>query len=212
MDLIIYLKPDSILDIGVGFGKYGVLCREYLELWDGRGRYSEFIRRIDGVEAFQNYITPLHRFVYSNIYVDDALDLIDKLDFNYDLVLLIDVLEHFKKEDGQLLLNKILRKNKALLVSTPKKVSDQKDAFNNTYEIHQSQWTKHELSLLGNSFFVQDNISYIAYIARNIELVNRVRKDFFRRKVKRIPGTAFIIKSYRRLMAKYKTVALKTWS
>jgi hypothetical protein len=45
MDNIIALKPKSILDIGTEFGKYGVLCREYLELWDGRQKY-EFTRRI----------------------------------------------------------------------------------------------------------------------------------------------------------------------
>ena len=48
MDIIIALKPFSVLDVGTSFGKYGVLCRKYLELWDGRTEY-EFIRRVDGV-------------------------------------------------------------------------------------------------------------------------------------------------------------------
>jgi hypothetical protein len=52
----------------MGFGKYGVLCREYLELWDGRENYHEFKRRIDGVEAYDKYITPIHKFVYNNMY------------------------------------------------------------------------------------------------------------------------------------------------
>ena len=112
MALIVYLKPTSVLDIGVGFGKYGVLCREYLELWDGRGNYSEFLRRIDGVEAFKKYITPLHKFVYNRLYDDDIMNIIDKIDFRYDLVLLIDVLEHFNIEQGNLLLSKILQNNK----------------------------------------------------------------------------------------------------
>ena len=59
MDLVITLKPNSILDIGAGFGKYGLLCREYLELWDGRQIYSQFLRRIDAVEVFKNYVNPL---------------------------------------------------------------------------------------------------------------------------------------------------------
>ena len=46
MDLIININPMSILDIGTGFGKYGVLCREYLELWDGRHNYSQFLRAL----------------------------------------------------------------------------------------------------------------------------------------------------------------------
>jgi hypothetical protein len=61
MDLVFELDPYSILDIGTGFGKYGVFCREYLELWDGRQNYHEFLRKIDDVEAHGKYITPLHR-------------------------------------------------------------------------------------------------------------------------------------------------------
>jgi len=34
VQLIIETAPLSILDIGVGFGKYGLLAREYLEIWD----------------------------------------------------------------------------------------------------------------------------------------------------------------------------------
>ena len=75
MDIIISLQPFSVLDVGSGFGKYGVLCREYLELWDGRQEYK-FIRRIDGVEAFENYITPLHKFIYNNIYTENIIDFI----------------------------------------------------------------------------------------------------------------------------------------
>jgi hypothetical protein len=53
MDLVVNLNPSSVLDIGTGFGKYGLLCCEYLKLWDGRENYSHFLRRIDGVEAFE---------------------------------------------------------------------------------------------------------------------------------------------------------------
>ena len=71
MDLVTIVDPRSVLDVGTGFGKYGILCREYLELWDGRQKYSDFKRRIDGVEAFSPYITPLHNYVYDNLYVED---------------------------------------------------------------------------------------------------------------------------------------------
>ena len=113
MDIIIALKPFSVLDIGSGFGKYGMLCREYLELWDGRREYK-FLRRIEGVEVFENYITPLHKFIYNNIYTENITEIIKKIDYKYDLVLLIDVLEHFTKEEGTWLLNTLLSKNKGL--------------------------------------------------------------------------------------------------
>ncbi len=58
VELIKLSKPKSVLDIGVGFGKYGVLAREYLELWDEGKKYNDREIRIDGIEAFEKYITP----------------------------------------------------------------------------------------------------------------------------------------------------------
>ena len=36
VDWVVRLQPRSILDIGVGFGKWGFLCREYLDIFQGR--------------------------------------------------------------------------------------------------------------------------------------------------------------------------------
>lgn len=173
MDIIIALKPFSVLDVGTGFGKYGVLCREYLELWDGRTEY-EFIRRVDGVEAFENYITPLHKFIYNNIYIENIIDLVKKLDYKYDLVLLIDVLEHFSKEEGVWLLNNLLSKNKGILISTPKKPSAQKEVFDNVFETHKSLWKKEELISFGKYYFSPDNVSYIVYITKEQRLLDNL--------------------------------------
>jgi SAM-dependent methyltransferase len=181
MDLVIGLKPNSVLDIGAGFGKYGILCREYLELWDGRQVYGEFTRRIDAIEAFEEYITPIHKFVYNHVYVDDVLEIIDRLDFSYDLVLLVDVLEHFDKDKGTLLVRKILAKNRGVIISTPKKVSNQIDAFGNEYEIHRSQWTQKELSLFDTSLFLKDDVSLICYIGKE-EDVEKLKGNLARMK------------------------------
>lgn len=209
MDLITIMDPHSVLDIGTGFGKYGILCREYLELWDGRQQYSDFKRRIDGVEAYGPYITPLHRYVYDNLYVQDVQELVDNLDYNYDLVLLIDVLEHFSKKDGERLLRKLLSKHKGVLISTPKDPGDQRDAFGNTYEVHKSRWTKMDFTNLtniqkGNSihsangtnisnskdkmscYFIRDSISNIGFIG-NSELVRKLKRKKFIRKISKVP-------------------------
>ena len=173
MDIIIALKPFSVLDIGSGFGKYGVLCREYLELWDGRREYK-FLRRIDGVEVFENYITPLHKFIYNNIYTENITELIKKIDYKYDLVLLIDVLEHFTKEEGTWLLNTLLSKNKGIIIGTPKNPSNQKDAFDNVFETHKSMWKKDELTSFGKYYLIPDNISFIIYITRDQQILDNL--------------------------------------
>jgi hypothetical protein len=199
MDLIVNLNPASVLDIGIGFGKYGLLCREYLELWDGRENYSQFLRRIDGVEAFEKYITPMHSFVYSHVYVRDILKIIDELNFSYDLVLLVDVLEHFNKSEGKILLTKILANNKGVLISIPKNPSNQKDAFNNIYETHRARWTKQELSSMHSSssscFFMRDSTHLIAYVGRK-DSVKRLARKLAVRYLKKVPAMPFLIRSY----------------
>jgi len=175
LDVIIALKPSSVLDVGTGFGKYGVLCREYLDLWNEKQQY-EFETRIDGVEVFTKYITPLHRFIYTNIYTENILTLVNKLDFSYDLVLLIDVLEHFEKEEGMMIVKKLLSKNNGILISTPKNPSPQKDAFGNMYETHRSKWVKQDLTKIGQCYFISDNISIIAHMTKEQKSVDNLEK------------------------------------
>ena len=138
--------------------------------------YDKFTRRIDAVEAFEEYITPVHKFVYNKVYVEDVFNIIDNLELNYDLVLLIDVLEHFDKEKGALLVRKILTGNGGIIISTPKKFINQINAFANEYEMHRSQWEQAELSLFGSSLFLKDDVSHICYVGKK-EVVHRLKAD-----------------------------------
>jgi hypothetical protein len=178
LDTVILSNPKIVLDIGVGFGKYGVLLREFLEFWDGRENYKDFLRIIDGIEAYQEYITPVHNYVYNNIYSGDAYEIIPKLNKQYDLTLLIDVLEHFEKEKGISLIKNILQKSKSLLISVPKNVETQGDAFGNPYENHRSHWQKKDFVTLGNTYFVKDEYSIIVYIGDAFSIRNglKIRK------------------------------------
>ncbi len=139
-ELIVLVAPQSILDVGVGFGKYGVLAREYLEFRDERKKYNDWQRRIDGIEIFQQYITPLHEFIYDHMYLGDAQTLLPTLDTRYDLLLLVDVIEHFPHANGVALLQKCLHASRNVLVSTPVDFFPQHAAFENPHETHHSHW------------------------------------------------------------------------
>jgi hypothetical protein len=164
IDIIRAVQPQSVLDIGVGFGKFGFLCREYLELWDGRDQYNDWRRRIDGVEAFEAYITPLHRLIYSNLYTGNALDVLPTLTTYYDLILLIDVIEHFTVEQGMRLLNECSRRARGLIVSTPLVVSAQESAFGNAFETHRSQWTPSAFDIWPEKIFFPGTQSLLCYL------------------------------------------------
>ena len=95
-DLIVRINPQRTLDIGIGFGTYGVLVREYLDLWDNMNETKAYTwkRNLDGIEILEEYITPMHRFLYDDIHIGDARTVVPTLKKQYDLVILADVIEH----------------------------------------------------------------------------------------------------------------------
>ncbi len=163
------LKPKRLLDVGVGFGKYGFLAREYLEFWDGREQYNDWQHRIDGIEVFEDYITPAHKFIYDEIFIGNAIDILPTFEKSfYDLILMIDVLEHFEKDDGLKVLKEGIRCGKNVLISIPHIMYEQGAIFGNVYETHRTIYSpKHFVELTKDLFFLKVNRSIIIYIGEN---------------------------------------------
>jgi len=143
---ILALNPGSVLDIGLGNGKWGFLAREYTDVWLKREARET---RIDGIEIYGPYITEVQRLVYDNIYVGDALQVLPGLG-EYDLVIMADVLEHLGLAEGGELLGMIRRKAKHAVVTTPVKFFPQGAVFGNEHERHVSLWTAEMLSKWGS--------------------------------------------------------------
>lgn len=73
------LGPRSILDIGGGFRKCGVIAHECLEARHGRFRRQTCLARIEGTEIFEDYRNPVRDAAYDRVYTGDALNLVDTL-------------------------------------------------------------------------------------------------------------------------------------
>lgn len=126
MDIIRSRKPKSILDIGVGSGFYGEMIRR--DLPDVK---------LIGLEPF-DYHNPRW----------DCYDFIHKVDVRtwragktdcvefFDLILMIDVIEHMSKEEGLALLERLPG---PVLVSTPWHYEQGPDE--NPLQAHVSEWT-----------------------------------------------------------------------
>ena len=144
--LVRQLQPRSILDVGVGFGKWGHLFREYTDILEAehdpaRYRRENWRVRIDGIEGFPDYLTEMHRYLYNEIHPGDARALIRTLPV-YDLIFMGDVLEHMTKSDGrQFLSDALAHASKAVLVTTPKYETEQADLCGNDLEQHRSLWS-----------------------------------------------------------------------
>lgn len=156
-------NPKTMLDVGCGYGKFGFLAREYLGLWtDGNGDKHK-LETVDAIEAHEAYIGPLQREVYDTIMIGNICTLCDNIG-DYDLILMVEVLEHLGAESGQRVLGVLKERAKALVVTTPKVVKDQGAEFGNDYEIHRSQWEPKDFAKANCTELIDDkNLSH--YIA-----------------------------------------------
>jgi 2-polyprenyl-3-methyl-5-hydroxy-6-metoxy-1,4-benzoquinol methylase len=84
-------NPRRVLDVGAGYGKHGVLLREYLDPTPV----------VDGVEAWEPYVDA-HRLrgIYDNLYVRDILTFTAEELAVYDMIVMGDVIEHMEKQDA----------------------------------------------------------------------------------------------------------------
>ena len=142
------VRPRSILDVGVGFGKYGMPFREYLDLWEAdtveQLGCQAWATRIEGIEVYPQYLGPLHRHIYDRIHLGDVLEVIDGLG-RYDLVFMGDVLEHFEKADGQRLVAKLYdHADRCVLLTYPTLAESRVELFGNEAEAHRSVWTRQD--------------------------------------------------------------------
>jgi hypothetical protein len=166
------LAPQSVLDIGVGMGQYGFMLRQKLEnlnLFRVEGakawqqEKAEWRIVIDGIEGFAAYMTPVHEWAYNNMMLGEALALLKAIETGrYELVMAIDVLEHFDKELGAQLLQEMQRvSTRAALISTPKEFIPQ-DIPANPYENHRSLWSHADLESSGFGEVLPNEESWVA--------------------------------------------------
>lgn len=139
VDWIVRLQPTSLLDIGVGFGKWGFLAREYTDINAHHYKSEDWRVRIEGVEAFPGYATPTYNYIYDKIHYGDLRETLPKLS-TYDLVIIGDVIEHFDKGVGLELLRQLRQKSQYILLSSPTVFFTQ-ELFDNEFERHRSLWT-----------------------------------------------------------------------
>ena len=131
------IGPKSILDIGMGNGRYGFLFRECLDWNYGRLDKRDQIIRIDGLDITDDYITDVHRTVYNNIIISGWLN--HEPNIPYGLIFMGDVLEHWPEGEWQKALMKAKRFSKYTIVVSPNWEGSiaQGEWFGHGYESHE---------------------------------------------------------------------------
>jgi SAM-dependent methyltransferase len=149
-DILFALAPRSILDVGIGYGRWGILAREMCDVWRQRVFPEQWQVEIIGVEAFERLVQPYHAVFYNEVLLGDGLAALDGMDRTFDLVILGDVLEHFDRQQAQELLTLARQKAFYTLLCVPLGADwQQKDSYGNPYERHRSRWQHDDFANLG---------------------------------------------------------------
>jgi hypothetical protein len=187
VNILRQLAPTSILDVGVGFGKWGFLFREYMDIIKSENNPARYHKgnwqvRIDGIEGFPEYLTEVHEYIYDKVHVGDMTTVIDELD-PYDVIFAGDVIEHVQKQVGVQFIQKCIGKaKKALVLSTPARPIAQGPVCGNALEVHQSFWSREEFQAIGpcKTKISEDDILVAVFVppgARFPRLTSRRRKS-----------------------------------
>jgi SAM-dependent methyltransferase len=128
------VAPRRVLDVGPGHGKYGVLCREYLPT----------LERLDAIELEGRYVDrfPWLTAIYDRVAVGDictAAAFEPEWLAGFDVVLMVDVLEHLTEGAATELLRRIPGR---IVIATPRDFFQNPEAGEGwESERHRSLWT-----------------------------------------------------------------------
>lgn len=134
------------------------LLREYLGRNKGLKK-EEFV--IDGIEGYEDYITGVHRQIYNEIHIFDLRKKIDLSGRQYDLCMLIDIIEHFDRQTGLAIINYLSSISKYILITTPWNIGDLSKKHDNPLQDHVYQWTKKDFHKCENPSFIYNTNSLI---------------------------------------------------
>ena len=114
------VKPETVLDIGVGFGKWGFLIRGSSETICQRMTPEEWKIDLEGIEGETRYVdawSPMLHFLYNRIYVMDVRNF--EFRKQYDMVIAGDVLEHLELDESIELIEDILDNTQLFIFAIP---------------------------------------------------------------------------------------------
>lgn len=137
-----WLRPASVLDVGCGYGVWGVVLRQHLDYpWDLEAGHVRWRTRIIGIEAWEGYRNPLWEFAYDEVIVAEAVEELARLaPRSFDVALRVEVLEHLDALDGHRSLVELRRVATHVVVTTPDHPLPQEDREGNPFEVHKTFW------------------------------------------------------------------------
>lgn len=148
LSILTLLKPSYILDIGAGEGEFGRIIRE--------SGLSDVV--ITGLEYEELRRDELLAIGYNQVRTMSALDLMNEPAQTYEVILLGDVIEHFRKSEGQDLLEFLNYRSSYIFIVTPEAMPMSCRDF---YEGHNSLWRPH--CMRWHDFFLHQRVGVMHF-------------------------------------------------
>ncbi len=140
LDEVYALQPETVLELGIGFGKWGVLLREVLDAMYGRCRPDQWKRKICGIEVWREYSNPSWGAYNGVLKMEFPFPPGETVGTDWDLVMMMDSLEHLTPEVGRPFLRSLVENNKHVIISVPNGYMPQDGSpYGNDFENH--RWT-----------------------------------------------------------------------
>ena len=98
VEALLDVCPMRVLDVGVGFGRRGMLVREFCEEWKGRTHRENWRVHLEGIEMFPKNIEEYHHLFYDWVHIGDAAQIVERMPDRWDLIICGDVLQLRPKE------------------------------------------------------------------------------------------------------------------
>jgi hypothetical protein len=164
IEAIIDAKPTTLLEIGIGCGKYGVLAREYLDVWNEYARpWGEKHTTIVGIEIHRQYSDSPAWAAYDAVHIGDARTMLAGLG-RFDTILMVDVFEHFEREEGMEFLKRLVAQCDNLIIAVPAGFFPTIEVWDNPHEIHRTGWTLEDFRSVGDVTVWREADSFVVTI------------------------------------------------
>lgn len=166
----------------MGIGTYGFLCAATLDpgrLMRTRNPSGKIL--LDAVEGYGEYVGGVQQAIYDNIFTADLRAQLRQISSkSYDLLLLIDVLEHVSPPEISEVLGSCVAAARSVIVSTPLEFAHQHDIGYNELQEHRSHPSKDALIEAGLQVTIPDDASLIMFCCDDEDFV-----DYYRRRLRR---------------------------
>ena len=157
-----HIKGDvsTILDVGVGAGKYG-------QMWGDAVNPEVDMQGVEICLPYFKRFNSIYKKYYTEVHNEDIQDCFNRPEIKFDLVIFGDVLEHLPKSSGLDVLHFFVYRCKYMWVQYPEHyIQNPADVEGYFHEAHISVWKPDDFATLDTPFVIYKSPPLVAVAVR----------------------------------------------